>query len=49
MLNVKIIRDVVKSVDGQVQLQIEVKQGLTLAAILRELDPNLRCLDMIRA
>lgn len=41
MLNVKIIRDVVKSVDGQVQLQIEVKQGLILAAILRELDPNL--------
>jgi len=40
MLNVKIIRDVVKSVDGQVQLQIEVKQGLTLAAILQELAPQ---------
>ena len=40
MLNVKIIRNVVKTTDGQMQLQVEVKQGPTLTAILRELVPG---------
>jgi hypothetical protein len=40
MLNVKIIRDVAKSTDGQMQLQIEVKQSHTLTSILQEVAPE---------
>lgn len=51
MLNVKIIGDVVKSVDGQLQLQVEVKQGPTLAPILREVAPQVyrACEHTLRA
>lgn len=40
MLDVKIVRNVVKGADGQVQLEVETKQGPALTAVLREVAPE---------